>query len=73
MILPLARLDTIVPPATTIDKIPADPKEAPISGHITGQAEPSNESGSPRLINARYIIIRNQVAITSSFPPLIVR
>lgn len=45
-ILLLNRLDTMVPPAMIMDTIPA---------------EPSKESGSPRLIKARYIIIKNQV------------
>lgn len=60
-ILLLNRLDTMVPPAMIMDTIPAEPRDEPISGQITGHAEPSKESGSPRLIKARYIIIKNQV------------
>ncbi|MMZ60654.1 hypothetical protein D1872_227620 [compost metagenome] len=50
---PLARLDTIVPAATIMNSIPAVSNGAPKSGRMTGQAAPSKESGSPRLIKAR--------------------
>ncbi|GBF78181.1 hypothetical protein PA598K_06791 [Paenibacillus sp. 598K] len=53
IILPLARLEAIVPPAMTIATSPADPMEESISGQITGHAAPNNESGRPRLINAK--------------------
>ncbi|MNF07893.1 hypothetical protein D3C76_922420 [compost metagenome] len=51
--LPLTRLDTMVPPAITIEIMPADPNEASISGCIIGQATPNKESGSPKLIKER--------------------
>jgi len=59
----LNKLDTIVLPAITIEIIPAVPNDACRSVLITGHADPSNESGKPKLINAKYIIIRKKVAI----------
>ncbi|GIP14738.1 hypothetical protein J40TS1_03800 [Paenibacillus montaniterrae] len=50
---PLTKLETIVPPAIIIEISPAEPIDAPISGHMTGHADPSKESGSPKLINAK--------------------
>lgn len=60
VILPVPRRSTILL-LKRLDTIPAEPRDEPISGQITGHAEPSKESGSPRLIKARYIIIKNQV------------
>lgn len=60
VILPVPRRSTILL-LNRLDTIPAEPRDEPISGQITGHAEPSKESGSPRLIKARYIIIKNQV------------
>lgn len=51
--MPLIKLDTIVPTAMTIERIPAVPNEAFKSILITGQADPSNESGKPKLIKAK--------------------
>ena len=49
----LFKLDTIVPAAIIIEMMPAEETEVPSSGYMTGHAEPSRESGSPRLMNAR--------------------
>ena len=48
-----SRLDTMVPPAMIIEITPAKESGAPNCSCISGQAEPSSESGSPRLIKAR--------------------
>ncbi|MNV82600.1 hypothetical protein D3C71_1763450 [compost metagenome] len=50
---PLIRLDTIVPAATIINNRPAVSSGAPKSTCMTGHAEPSKESGSPKLIKAK--------------------
>ena len=47
-----ARLETMVPAAMIMETAPAAETEAPNSTCMTGQAEPSSESGSPRLIKA---------------------
>ena len=57
------RLDRIVPPAIIIEIIPAKDMDVSNSLYITGQPEPSKESGNPRLINARYIIASNNEII----------
>ena len=49
----LFKLDTIVPAAIIIEMMPAEETEVPSSGYMTGHAEPSRESGSPRLMNDR--------------------
>ena len=49
------RLDTIVPPEIIIVTIPIYDVATPISACITGQPDPKSESGSPKLMNARYI------------------
>lgn len=60
VILPVPRRSTILL-LNRLDTIPAEPRDEAISGQITGHAEPSKESGSPKLIKARYIKIKNQV------------
>ncbi|MOA29898.1 hypothetical protein D3C78_1509420 [compost metagenome] len=50
---PLARLETIVLPAITMESTPAVPSDAFRSILITGHAAPSRESGNPKLINAK--------------------
>ena len=49
----LCRLETIVPAEIIIDMIPAYETGTPNSWYMVGHAEPSRESGSPRLIKAR--------------------
>ena len=51
--LPLNKLEIIVPPQTIIDIIPALENPTDKSACITGHAEPNNESGNPKLINAK--------------------
>lgn len=46
------RQETMVPPAMIMVMIPAKETGTPSSPCITGQAEPTRESGRPRLINA---------------------
>ena len=48
----LSRLETTVPQETIMEITPAKDKGAPKSMCMTGQAEPSRESGSPKLIKA---------------------
>jgi hypothetical protein len=55
--LALKKLDITVPPATIIEIIPAYEMATDKSLYIAGQAEPSSESGKPRLMKERYIII----------------
>ena len=55
------KLERIVPPEITMDIIPINEIEAPISRYIIGQADPKSESGNPKLINARYIIAISRV------------
>ena len=43
----------MVPPAMSMDKMPANDTGTPIGPYMDGQAEPSSESGRPRLMNAR--------------------
>ena len=57
------RLETVVPTEISIVIIPADASDTPRSLCISGHAAPRSESGSPRLINARYIIASNSDAI----------
>ena len=47
-----SRLDTIVPPEMTIDTMPMNDTGTLSSACMTGQPEPSSESGRPRLMNA---------------------
>ena len=47
------RLDTMVPAAMIMEITPAKESSAPKSRRMTGQAEPSSESGRPRLMKAR--------------------
>lgn len=51
--LSLKRLETTVPRHIIIDIIPAYDSGASKSIRITGHAEPSNESGKPKLIKLR--------------------
>jgi hypothetical protein len=46
------RLEKIVPPAIIMETIPANDRGTLNAVLITGQAEPNNESGKPRLIKA---------------------
>ena len=46
------RLEITVPREIRVEMIPAYEKGTPMPSYITGQAEPSTESGSPRLIKA---------------------
>ena len=48
-----SKLDIIVETDTTIDIMPISEIETSISWCIMGQADPNNESGSPKLINAK--------------------
>ena len=48
-----SRLDTMVPQAMSMEITPAKDRGAPSSRRISGQAEPSSESGRPRLMKAR--------------------
>ena len=50
------RLETIVPAQITIVMTPAIGSGASSSARTTGHAEPSRESGRPRLMNDKYII-----------------
>ena len=52
----LKRLDAIVPPAMIIETIPAYETGTPNSTCMIGHAEPSNESGRPKLMKLRYIM-----------------
>ena len=61
-----SRLDTIVPPETTIVTMPMYETGTPSSTCITGQPEPSSESGSPRLMKAKYIKASKKVYIFTS-------
>ena len=56
VILSESKLDTTVPAEIIIETIPAYDSCALRSVTIIGQAEPSKESGKPRLINDKYII-----------------
>jgi hypothetical protein len=67
IILLLKKLDIIVPQETVKDKIPANERGTPNMGYNVGQAVPSKESGKPRLINARYMIISNATIINPLF------
>ena len=49
----LCRLDTTVPRETMMETAPAQDMGTPSSAWITGQAEPSRESGRPRLMKER--------------------
>jgi hypothetical protein len=53
IITPLSKLERIVPNEIVMDMIPAALKGTPKSLRITGQAEPSKESGNPKLMNAK--------------------
>jgi hypothetical protein len=66
VILSDIRLEIMVPPDIIIDSIPINDIETPISWCITGQAEPSNESGNPKLIKAIYIKTISSVYICTS-------
>ena len=48
-----SRLERIVPPEITMDTMPMKDTDTPSSACMTGQPEPSSESGSPRLMKAR--------------------
>jgi hypothetical protein len=65
--LALNRLEIIVPPQISIDIIPALEVPTDKSDCITGQAAPRRESGKPRLMKAKYIIIKSSVIIIFSF------
>ena len=67
MSLGLIKDEMIVIKAMAIDTYPAYEDGTPIVVCITGQAEPSRESGSPRLTNARYITANNREPISSIF------
>jgi hypothetical protein len=54
------RLDIMVHPAISIVNIPAYDIGTPSSPYIIGHADPSKESGSPRLINEMYMIASNK-------------
>ncbi len=49
----LCRLEMIVPSEMIIKMIPEYETGTPSCGYIVGQAEPSSESGSPRLMKDR--------------------
>ena len=49
----LWRLETMVPPETTMDTIPAKDTGTPNCPYMDGQAAPSRESGRPRLMKDR--------------------
>ena len=49
----LCRLDTTVPSEMIMEMMPAQDTGAPSSALMDGHAEPSSESGSPRLTKAR--------------------
>ena len=66
MILLENRLDMIVPRLIVIAIQPAVGTGAPSSALIAGQALPRSESGRPRLIKARYIII-SKIFIVSPY------
>lgn len=54
--LSLSKLEIIVPAHIITEIMPANDSGASNSMRITGQAEPSNESGNPKLIKLNYII-----------------
>jgi hypothetical protein len=58
-----AKLAIIVPPEISMETIPAYEDGTAISPRMTGHAEPSRESGNPRLTNDIYIITINRAAI----------
>ena len=66
--LSLCRLETIVPSAMIMEMMPAYESGTPNSVFIVGQAEPSRESGRPRLIKARYMIVRSKLTIYENLP-----
>ena len=51
----LARAEMTVQADIIMDIIPAKETGTPSWGYMLGQAEPSRESGRPRLIKARYM------------------
>ena len=63
VILSLAKLETIVPKAIMADTIPAKERGTSKSTNIDGQAEPSIESGKPRLIKDKYITASSKAII----------
>ena len=48
----LCRLERMVPSEMIMERIPAQDTGTPSSGYMVGQADPSRESGRPRLIKA---------------------
>jgi hypothetical protein len=63
VILSLKRLESTVPAATIADTIPAYDTGTPSSTNIVGHADPSAESGSPKLTKHRYKIARRSVTM----------
>ena len=49
----LCRLDTTVPRAMMVEMTPAQETGTPNPACMLGHADPSSESGSPKLMNAR--------------------
>ena len=49
----LFRLETMVPKEMIMDRMPAWDTGTPSNGYMDGHADPSRESGRPRLMNAR--------------------
>ena len=48
----LCRLERMVPSEMIMERMPAQETGTPSSGYMVGQADPSRESGRPRLIKA---------------------
>lgn len=61
IILSLKTLEITVPPAAIIEITPANESGTFNVSYMTGHAEPSRESGSPRLIKEMYMTISNNV------------
>lgn len=63
-----SRMETIVPEQIIIDIIPAHERGTAKSADMTGHADPSRESGKPRLIKERYMIESSREYIGEIFP-----
>jgi hypothetical protein len=57
------RVDITVPTEIRVVTMPIAESSTPKTWCISGQAEPSSESGRPRLINAKYMIAKSSDVI----------
>ena len=60
----------MVPPDMFMDMMPENDMGTPKPSYMEGQADPSRESGSPRLINDRYMMGSKRLSIASSVAEL---